>query len=976
MFRALAGIGLLLASSAGLRAQTDSRPSATIDRLVEGFRNPPPQARLRCYWWWLNGNTTSATITHDLEQMKDKGFGGVLLVDANGADQNGNAAVPAGPRFGSPAWTALYLHALREADRLGLEVTLNITSGWNLGGPMVTPEDAAKLVTFRRLDVDGGRALDVTIEQPPTLNLYREIAVLAYPLHHGTALAPGFASAATESAARSAISGLYPPGMAIRAAATEGGFNMNNTASLLEDGEHAGRADVDAGLEEVRRLPLAPDGHLHLDLPAGKWEILRVGYTDSGAQVSTSSETWKGLAIDYMDRHAFDHYWDAVVEPLLTAAKPYTSLKYLASDSWELGGTNWTAGFEQQFAARRGYDPVPYLPVLAGRMIGSRDGSVRFLTDLRRTVADLIVVNHYDRFAERAAAFGMGVEAESGGPHAAPLDALETFRRQAVPQTEFWAQNAHRRRDEQRFFSKESASAADIYGKPYAASEGETSIGPQWSESLANDLKPAFDMAVTEGMNRLVWHEFTSSPADAGLPGPEYFAGTHLNSKVTWWEQSPAFLTYLNRVQFAMQQGTAVNDVLYFYGSSVPNFVRLKQDDPAHALPGYDYDVTDEDALLGATRINGPALVGPRGIRWRVLVLPATGRISLPVLAFVERYLAQGGTVVALPPVSEDGNVSADRRAEFRRIVLRLWGGCSGGVRQVGAGRIDCTANTHEALLRMGLTPDVTLLSGAALGAASRGNINYIHRRVAGDGADFDIYFLRSGYATPSHIDVRLRATGAAQLWDAVSGERHAVTPTAESAETTTLHLDLPAYGSTIVVFAPRSLPRTATAPSLPHMLPFTTAAGWSVTFQKDRGAPDRPFTVSALTDWTTWDPALVGFSGSATYRARFTAPPLSAGEQACLEFQDVREIARVTLNQQPPVTVWAHPFLACFAQPPQPGTNTLTVEVTNLWNNRLVADARLPEAERITRTNIRVSPDARPLSSGLMGPVQWVLRK
>ena len=108
--------------------------------LKEGFATPPQQAKLRSYWWWLNGNTSEETITRDLTEMSRKGFGGVLLVDANGSDQGGNANVPPGPLFGSPAWVRLYIHALKTAAQLHLEVTLNITSGWNLGGPDVKPD--------------------------------------------------------------------------------------------------------------------------------------------------------------------------------------------------------------------------------------------------------------------------------------------------------------------------------------------------------------------------------------------------------------------------------------------------------------------------------------------------------------------------------------------------------------------------------------------------------------------------------------------------------------------------------------------------------------------------------------------------------------------------------------------------------------------------------------------------------------------
>src|SRR5579862_4422424 len=118
--------------------------SFAADSLEAGWQNPPNQARLLAYWWWLNGNVTKASITRDLEQMKAKGFGGAVLIDAGGADQWGNAQVPHGPTFFTPEWRELYKHALHEADRLGLEISLNIQSGWNLGGPVVPPEEAAE----------------------------------------------------------------------------------------------------------------------------------------------------------------------------------------------------------------------------------------------------------------------------------------------------------------------------------------------------------------------------------------------------------------------------------------------------------------------------------------------------------------------------------------------------------------------------------------------------------------------------------------------------------------------------------------------------------------------------------------------------------------------------------------------------------------------------------------------------------------
>ena len=153
------------------------------DALAAGWQNPPTAARLRAYWWWLNGNVTAASITRDLEQMKAKGFAGAVLIDAGGADQDGNDRVPHGPTFFSPAWRELYKHALSEANRLGLELSLNIQSGWNLGGPVVTQDDAGKEYAWAEGKVTGGTHLTLTLPRPEARDgYYRDTAVVAFRL--------------------------------------------------------------------------------------------------------------------------------------------------------------------------------------------------------------------------------------------------------------------------------------------------------------------------------------------------------------------------------------------------------------------------------------------------------------------------------------------------------------------------------------------------------------------------------------------------------------------------------------------------------------------------------------------------------------------------------------------------------------------------------------------------------------------------
>jgi hypothetical protein len=916
---------------------------------------------------------------------------------ANGSSQNGNRDVPAGPKFGSPAWTALFTHALAEADRLGLEITLNITSGWNLGGPGVTPEQALKLLTYTRTAVAGG-ASHVHLAAPEARNgFYRQIAVLAYPVAHGAGLAPQpgdapidhfiqekvAASAAQQRTKNDASARQSATTLRLRAAASETGFSMPDSTPMLNSGvtspgpTFAGDpAYHDTMPTQIQDLTarLGPDGTLDWTPPSGSWEVLVVGYTDSGVKVSTGSDTWTGLAIDYLSRDAFTHFWYENVEPLMAAAKPYRSLRYLATDSWELGGTNWTGDFREEFQRLRGYDPVPWLPVVAGRIVGDREQSTRFLTDLRRTVADLVATQHYDVFAEKAREHGLGIQAESGGPHGAPVDALETFRHAGVPQTEFWSQNGHRSTDVERFFTKEGASAANIYGQRFVAQEGETSIGPQWSESLATDLKPSFDMAITEGMNRLVWHEFTSNPASTGLPGQEYFAGTHLNPKITWWNAGGAFFDYLNRAQYLMQQGTPVDDVLYFYGDNVPNFVRLKSDDPARVLPGYDYDVTDEDALLHTIRIDGRELVGPGGVRWRLLALPRSRRVSLAVLELTERFVHGGGSAVGLPPVSTTGQITREAQAHFDALAAKLYAACSGGVSHVyGAGRVFCTGDAHAALQALDIAPDFALDPAPTRKPSSSAGIDYVHRRAGST----DIYFVRNASSAPVQTVASFRIAGRnAEIWDAVTGEMTPVPlAVAASPAVTTLQLNLPAFGSKAIVFNDAiAAPPAPTRVDHGRTAPLQLLGKWMLSFAPGLGGPTAPLQLSSLESWTaSTNPAVRYFSGTATYAATVEAP--SGGDLAAyaLQFTEVHEIARVRINGIDAGTVWAAPYRLGVGKLLQPGANRIEIEVTNLWPNRIIGDAQPGASVPITHTNIAAyKADSPLLPSGLIGAITW----
>ncbi len=945
-------------------------PLATAESLESGWDNPPRESRLRAYWWWLNGCVTKEAITRDLEQMKAKGFGGALICDADGSSQDGNDRAPHGPTFLSAEWRELYKHALCEADRLGLEMSLNIQSGWNLGGPMVTPDDAAKKLVWSETLVTGRARIDEKLPEPASRDgYYRDAIVVAYQRKPSNDKSSRLGSLkGPDGPWPDAADGRRP----IRNWQEKAGhkplhFSAPDTKLLLEE-EPAEPGEEDTPADDVVDLTekLDAEGTLHWDVPAGSWQVLRFGCTiGNRSYVSTCSEGWDGLSLDVLDAGAFRRYWAAVVDPLIADAGPLAgkTLKYLHTDSWEVEPLNWTPAIREAFRERRGYDLVPWLPVLAGRIVQSREASNRFLHDFRKTLGDLAIDNHYRPFRDLARKHGLLIHPESGGPHAVPIDAQRCLGFNDVPMSEFWAWSwRHRIGDENRFFVKQPASAAHSYGRRFVAAEGFTTIGPHWQETLWDNLKPAFDKACCEGLNLLVWHEFVCSPAEQGLPGIQYFAGTHVNPNVTWWAKSEPFFSYINRCQFLLQQGLFVADACYYYGDHVPNFAQHKRTDPARVLPGYDYDVITEEALLTRASVRDGRIVLPDGMSYRVLVLRDHTGISLPVLRKVKELVAAGATVVGPKPTGAMSLQHDD--SEVQQIADLLW----------GEGKVITDRTARDVLLAACVMPDFEYRGGS-----EETDLDYVHRR---DG-DTDIYFVANRADRTASVTCTFRVAGKApELWDAVSGDHRFADAYAETDGRICVPLDFPPCGSWFVIFREpaASHPATARTNTTERSVQKELDGPWSVTFDPRWGGPGT-VEFNSLVSWPDRpEPGIKFYSGTAVYRKKFDLPAEagpSQGRRLWLDLGKVRELAEVKVNGRSCGITWSPPFRVDIRDAVKPGENELEVEVVNFWPNRIIGDDGLPPEKRLTKTNIRkLTKETELMPSGLLGPVTLQVMK
>lgn len=905
--------------------------AATDEDLASAFESPPLAARTRCFWWWLNGNVDKAAITKDLEWMKSIGMGGGLIFDAGG----GAGPTPTGPTFGSPEWRELFVHAVKEAARLGLELSLSPQSGWNLGGPGVTPEQSGKVITWSEMNVTGPQELDSPLPVPAAKE-FHDTVVLAYR---------------SKSDKSTPIRQLRE-----KALFKELGGSAEDCRPLLED-IPATPGEADTQPAEVINLTArrTANGGLQWKVPPGEWQILRFGWTLNGGHVSTSSGKWKGLMVDYLDAEALKSYWQSNVDPLLDAVGPLAgegkALAGIETDSWEGGGLNWSRTLPEAFQRSRGYDLTPWLPVIAGRIVGDRDRSNRFLADLRKTIAELMATQKYAALGSLAGSRGLGTHCEAGGPHIGPFDAISNLGQQTAPMGEFWVPSPHRPAEQNRFFMKTPASAAHLYGKRVVCGEGFTSVGPHWNDSLWSAQKPTFDHEACAGLNLTYWHAFTCSPASAGIPGQEYFAGTHFNPQITWAGMAQGIIGYLNRCQALLQRGLPVADVLVYVGDHAPNVPGRKQAAPAGILPGFDFDWCNEDALLNRIIARDGLLVLPDGVSYKALVLPDHGIISLPVARKLKEFVKAGVAITGPKPV-RTASLSGwpESEVELKSIADELW----------QAGRIVTDKAAADLMKKRGVAPDVEWL---------RGKLDWIHRR---DGAA-DIYFVCNQDKEPINTEITFRIGGRQpEIWNPLTGERRDAAAFTQENGRTRVPISFDPYGSMFVIFR-KPIAVLAKGRAKDNDMRLTQVAEisspWTVAFDPAWGGP-ASVTFTTLSDWTKHPAEGVrNYSGTATYRTTFSKPV--GNGPFVLDLGNVAEMAQVRVNGKDlDRVIWTPPYRIALPADLKPTENQLEIRVANTWWNRLLADQALPKENRLTRTNVSLKPGGKLLPSGLLGPV------
>jgi hypothetical protein len=974
-----------------------------MNRLKEGFLNLPDSARPGVYWYFMDGNMSKEAITEDLEAMQKAGIGNVVFLEVN-------VGVPRGKvDFLSEEWQDMFTHAVREAERLGIAITLGVGPGWTgSGGPWVEGSQSMQHLVSSSVEVSEG-SQPIVLPKPrpmkpyfgenvftPELKeqweaFYKDVAVLAFPAPEGNfrikdieekALyyrAPYTSVANVKQFLPTEISYAEPP----------------KTEVLPSE-----------QIIDVTRY-LKPDGTLEWKVPAGKWTIMRFGCRNNGAVTRPAPLPGLGFEADKFDTAAINSHLENFTGKLLkrTGIPDKTrkgGLKMLHMDSWEMGAQNWSGDFRREFQKRRGYDPFPFFPVYAGIVVENLEKSERFLWDLRQTSQELVIENHAMHLKKYGAKYNMGFSIEPYDMN--PTADMELGAVADVPMCEFWSKGFGYNSS---FSCIQASSIAHVEGKKVVAAESFTAHKEDWRQ-YPGSMKNQGDWAFAAGINRLVYHTFQhqylSDDLKPGMTMGPY--GVHHDRSQTWWPMADAYHRYITRCQFLLQKGTPVADILYLTPEGAPHVYRA----PASAFTGEDIlpdrkgfstDGCSPSQLLKAT-VQNHIIIFPSGACYRLLVLPASPTMTPRLLDKIESLISAGAIVLGNPPVKSPGLVNypeSDRLVAEKASQIWNKSASGSGLTEVsyGKGKIYYGGPLSKIrqpelypgyetaaaiLIKMGIREDFKATEA----------VRYIHETVSSG----DIYFVSNKTNTKVSVACIFRASsGTPELWDPMTGQVRCLNEFNKTKAGTTIQLQFEPFESYFIVFnqtvrGPVSSKKTVRNFPEPQVLKELDNT-WTVSFNPRWGGPEK-VVFDKLEDWTkNENEGIKYYSGIARYQQSVTIPHNVRNSEIYLDLGEVYNLARVYVNGKDQGVVWTAPYRVKITDAIAEGENDIVIEVANLWPNRLIGDEQKPDdgirnglwpewlVKKQPRTSGRFTfttgrfyqKDSELLKSGLTGPVR-----
>lgn len=646
------------------------------------------------------------------------------------------------------------------------------------------------------------------------------------------------------------------------------------------------------------------EGALTTKLPSkGTWRIIALYQKKGVMAVKRAAPGGAGFVIDHFDKQAVTNYLKHIEEAFEKTGTPYPHTFF--NDSYEVSESDYTPALFQEFYNRRGYSLEENFDKLV-------DGDTKVVADYRETLGDMLLDNFTRTWTAWAHSHGAITRNQA---HGSPANLIDCYAAVDIPEIEGFGltnfgikglrQDPGKTRKNDSDFSmlKYAPSAAHIMGKPYTSSETFTWLTEHFRTSLSQ-MKPDMDLMFCAGVNHMFFHGTAYSPQHETWPGWRFYASIDMSPNNTIWRDAPYFMKYVERCQSMLQMGRPDNDFLTYLpihdmwakrstgkrlmqfsihamGKLAPEFVKCID---AIDQAGFDCDYISDRILLD-TYYNNGMLHTPGGTTYKGLVIPSADNILTPaVKAHIEKLKAQGANII------------------------------------VGTSATDLTKAAKAEKMKTEL----------GLKLIRRSNDKGHH------------YFIAN--LTPNDIQAytTLAVPMATAMWfDPMTGNRQRAEICGDS-----ILVNLRSGESIILqTFNHKDEALNKELASLPVRCEWKktspivkTLNNWKLAFTEATPAISKTYNLDTTKAWENLDDSTRTLMGTGVYECtiNLSAAELKKGNSWTIDLGDVRESARVYVNDSLIGCAWAVPYRLSFANILHKGNNKIRIEVTNLPANRI----------------------------------------
>jgi hypothetical protein len=882
-------------------------------------------------WWWMGSAVDKPNLKKSLIDFHKAGIGGVEITPIYGVKGEESNFID----YLSPKWLEMLDYTIHISDSLHMQVDMVLGTGWPYGGSHVTLPYAATKLVVEKYQVKKNQTIDRNIKLENTKE--KQPAELLYVVAYGS----------------------------------DGSF-INLTDQLSKNASKPKDKGIDGKLVSISNP---------LETNQLKWKAKKKDYTlyavfsgKTGQQVKRAAPGGSGLTLDHYSQEALNEY----VVPFNNAFKGREGkIRAIFNDSYEVYGTDFTPSFFEEFQKRRGYDLKKQLPLL----LSETDNEIgnRIKSDYRQTIGDLLL-NKFDKpWTQWANSKNFKTKLQA---HGSPGNLIDLYASADIPECETFGSMPFdipgfrrekediREGDADPVMLKFSSSAAHISGKNLVSSETFTWLREHFKTALSQ-CKPEAEDLMLNGVNHIFLHGSTYSPQRAAWPGWKFYASVNFNSNNSIWEDAPALFSYIANCQSMLQEGESDNEILLYWPifdtwdkyQNGTLFFQFKIHSLADWLygtsfydatkslmkKGYGIDFISDNFIAQAKVVNGK--VSLPGGTFKSLIIPECKKMPLATLQKLLELKKAGGNIIfeGLPQSVPGFNDYQKQEQELKTLLT------------ANSELVKPTTDLFKTLENAQIYPEALVNTG----------LKFIRRNVDGE----KLYYVVNHTAKTIDEFIPLQIGNKEVVIFDPLNRNYGNAIVKKDANTTLVKIKIEPGQSYFL-----KTENTASQKKWNYYQPTAGAialkGNWKITF--DKGGPKLPSsaTISNLESWTKLGPEAEAFSGSATYSLEFDNPNTKT-EIWSLNLGDVRESAKVWLNDQFIGTAWSVPYNLNIGKL-KAGKNTLKIQVTNLSANRIRDKEIKGEEWKIFYEINMVDKDYKkfdatkwsPMPSGLLGPV------